>query len=160
MMLGAGQRYRTARRRVPTSASGTSPRERTDAVWAGFEIAGGGVRVTRACSARLLSGLSTRPRAQRSAKSAVFYACGSMRRASRKRTRAQTWGCCIRYMPEGACPGSNSCSMGRGARARHRLLQRWPSRTHLLRCSDSLGPLGPLRESKHHILSICHLCED
>jgi hypothetical protein len=38
-----------------------------------------------------------------------------------------------KYMPEGACPASNSCCMGRGARARHRLLQRWPSRTHRIR---------------------------
>jgi hypothetical protein len=38
-----------------------------------------------------------------------------------------------KYMPEGACPASNSCYMARGARARHRLLQRWPSRTHRIR---------------------------
>ena len=63
-----------ARRRVPTLASGTSPRERKDAVWAGFEVAGG-LWVLRARSARFSSRLSTRPRAQRSAESAVFYAC-------------------------------------------------------------------------------------
>ena len=50
-MSGAGQRYRTARRRVPASASGTSPRERKDAVWAGFQIAGG-LWVLRARSCR------------------------------------------------------------------------------------------------------------
>ena len=38
-----------------------------------------------------------------------------------------------KYMPEGACPASNSFCMGRGARARHRLLLRWPSRTHCIR---------------------------
>ena len=61
-------------------------------------------------------------------------------------------------MPEGACPASNSCWIGRSARARHRLLRRWPSRTHRIRCGASLGPLGPLRESNHSIVSICPMC--
>jgi hypothetical protein len=63
-----------------------------------------------------------------------------------------------KYMPEGVCPASNSCWIGRGARARHRLLRRWPSRTHRIRCGASLGPLGPLRESNHPIVSICPMC--
>ena len=88
-MSDAGQRYRTARRRVPASASGISPREWEHAVWAGFDIAGG-LYVSRACGARWLSGLSTRPRAQRSAKSAVFYGRRSMSRASWKRAPART----------------------------------------------------------------------
>ena len=41
-----------ARRRVPTLASGTSPRERKDAVWADFQIAGG-LWVLRARSCRV-----------------------------------------------------------------------------------------------------------
>ena len=88
-MSDAGQRYRTARRRVPASASGTSPREREHAFWAGFDTARG-LWVSRARGARFVSGLSTRQRAQRSAKSAVFYACRSMSRASRSRTPART----------------------------------------------------------------------
>jgi len=36
-------------------------------------------------------------------------------------------------MRAGACAASNSCCMARGARARHRWLQRWPSRTHRIR---------------------------
>ena len=42
------------RRRVPTLASGAPPRERKDAVWAGFEVAGG-LWVLRARSARFSS---------------------------------------------------------------------------------------------------------
>ena len=53
-----------------------------------------------------------------------------------------------KYMPEGACSASNSCWLGRGARARHQLLRRWPSQTHRIRCGASLGPLGPLREAQ------------
>ena len=64
-----------ARRRVPISASGASPRERKDAVWAGFEVAGS-LGVLLACSARFSSFVSTRVRAQRSAKSAIFMHAG------------------------------------------------------------------------------------
>ena len=64
-----------ARCRVPTLASGAPPRESRDAVWAGFEIAGG-LWVLRSRSARFASFVSTRPRAQRSPKSAVFMHAG------------------------------------------------------------------------------------
>jgi hypothetical protein len=63
--------------------------------------AGGPAWVSRACRARYLSGLSTRSRAQRSAKSAVFCACRSMSRASRKRARARTG----LPNPTNTCPG-------------------------------------------------------
>jgi hypothetical protein len=86
----------------------------------------------------------------------MFSACRSMSRASRKRTRARTGS--DKYMPEGACPASNSCWIGRSARGRHQLLRRWTSRTHRIRCGASLWPLGPLRESNHPIVSICPMC--
>ena len=144
-MSGAGQRYRTARRRVPASASGTSPREREHAFWAGFDIAGG-LYVSRACGARFLSGLSTRSRAQRSAKSAVFYACRSMSRASWKRPRART----------GLLNPTNTCPR---VLAQHPTLAIWLGVPELVTdcCSDGLrGPIasdealpsGPLGLSK------------
>ena len=64
-----------------------------------------------------------------------------------------------KYMPEGACSASNSCWLGRGARARHQLLRRWPSRTHR---SDAALPSGPsgLSESPTILLYRYVSCAD
>ena len=144
-MSGAGQRYCTARCRVPASASGTSARERKHVFWAGFDIARG-LYVSRACGARFLSGLSTRSRVQRSAKSAVFYVCRSMSRASRRRTRART----------GLLNPTNTCPR---VLAQHPTLAVWVGVPELVTdcCNDGLrGPIasdealpsGPLGLSK------------
>ena len=89
-------------------ASGTSPRERKDAVWPGFQIAGG-LWALRSRSARFSSRLSTRPRAQRSAESAVFYACRFDEQSEQEtHVNADRAAGSDRRMLEGACPACNS----------------------------------------------------
>jgi hypothetical protein len=96
------------RRRVPTLASGAPPRERNDAVWAGFEVAGG-LWVLRARSTRFSSRVFTRPRAQRSAESAVFYACRFDEQSEQEtHVNADRAAKSDKRMLEGACPSSNS----------------------------------------------------
>jgi hypothetical protein len=96
------------RRRVPTLASGAPPCERKDAVWAGFEVADS-LWVLRARSARFSSRVFTRPRAQRSAESAVFYACRFDEQSEQEtHVNADRAAESDKRMLEGACPASNS----------------------------------------------------
>jgi hypothetical protein len=54
--------------------------------------------------------------------------CTKVDEQSEQETRAGEDGAAEtdKYMPEGGCPASKSCCMGRVAQARHESLQRWP----------------------------------
>ncbi len=159
-MSGVGQRYRTARRRVPASASGTSPRERKHDFWAGFDIAGDFLYQEHAAHDSCLGYPPAREPCLRSAKSAVFYACRSMSRASRKRAQART----------GLLNPTNTCLR---VLAQHRTLAAWAGVPELVTngCSDGLrGPIasdaalpsGPsgLSESRNILLNRYVPCAD
>ena len=121
-MSGAGQRFRTARRRVPTQllaplrARGKTP---SGQVSTSQKVYG--------CQEHAAhdSCRGYPPAREHSDRPNLRVLCMQVDEQSEQETHAGQDGdaAADEHMPEGACPASNSCCMGRGARARHQLMQ-------------------------------------